>query len=229
MTKAPYMSVDTDRGIQSSLSTKISVIVFWLMIVAGMGFSFYLLHDREEKIMADYVARANGLAYDLDNLMQEKNVAVPARIEEEFRRLMRQYRAEAIELGLGKKSYQQGLQRPDQVVYSRTFDYHPVARETPHGNGIAKISFAPFHEAVSRERKQVLIYMGIVLLSFGLLLHWVLRRILTQPFQGMVQTAKSITHGETMLRFDEKRLDEFGFLARFINKALDFVTLKQKH
>ena len=228
MTRDPYMSVSADRGIQSSLSTKISVIVFWLMIVAGMGISFSLLYDREEKITTDYAGRANGLTYDLDSFLHNQTLLSLERIKLELQRLKLQYGAESVEINLNGKSYQHGQRKPDQVLFARTFDFHTAGGKPVHEGGASYISFAPLYEAIAQERKQILFYMGIVLLSFGLLLHWVLRRILTQPFQHMVQTAKSITHGETMLRFDERRSDEFGFLARFINKALDFVTLKQK-
>lgn len=227
MIKDPYMSVSVDSGIQSSLSTKISVIVFWFMIIAGMGISFSLLYDREEKITTDYAGRANGLAYDLDSFLYHQALLAPDRVEQELHRLKLQYRAESVDINLNGKSFQQGQRKPDQVLFARTFDFHPKDHQSSDVTGISYISFKPLHEAVAQERKQALIYMGIVLLSFGLLLHWILRKILTQPFQRMVQTAKSITHGETMLRFDEKPTDEFGFLSRFINKALDFITLKQ--
>jgi diguanylate cyclase (GGDEF)-like protein/PAS domain S-box-containing protein len=227
MIKDPYMSARADNDVQSSLSTKISVIVFWFMIVAGMGIAFSLLHNSEERITTDYASRANGLAYDLESFLHDQALLSAERIEQELQGLKLQYLAEAIEINLNGKSFQNGQRRPDQVLFARGFDFHPVGAKSAHGSGMLYISFTPLHEAVAQERKQVLIYMGVVLLSFGLSLHWVLRRILTQPFQRMVQTAKSITHGETMLRFDEKRTDEFGFLSRFINKALDFITLKQ--
>lgn len=228
MIQDPYMAAGRDGGVQSSLSTKISVIVFWLMIVAGMCISFYLLHGREAKIAEEYTARANGLAYDLDNFMHGQARIMPERMDEELDRLMDRYGVEHIEIILKGKTYTHGQQRVRQAVYARSFDYHPAQKNVAHGTGVSKISFASLDEAVSRARKQALIFMGVALLSFGLLLHWVLRQIITQPFQRMVETAKSITHGETALRFQENRSDEFGFLARFINQALDFVTLKQR-
>ncbi|BAV34275.1 diguanylate cyclase [Sulfuricaulis limicola] len=227
MISDPHLSARPDNDVQSSLSTKISVIVFWFMIVAGMGISFSLLHNSEARITTDYAGRANGLAYDLESFLHNQIVLSGERIEQELQGLILQYRVEAIEISLNGKSYLHGQRRPDQVLFARSFDFHPSGDKSAHRAGMSYFSFTPLHEAVAQERKQVLIYMGIVLLSFGLSLHWVLRRILTQPFQRMVQTAKSITHDETALRFPEDRTDEFGFLARFINKALDFITLKQ--
>ncbi len=228
MTKDPYRVTSVDRGIQSSLSTKISVIVFWVMIVAGMGISFYLLHDREEKISADYAAQANSLAYDMNNFMHSQFVIEPEHIEEFLPQLMSQHRAEGIEINFNKKTFFNGLRRSGQALYARSFEFNPAGKASAHDTGMLYISFPPLHEVIDQERKQILINMGIVLLSFGLLLHRVLRRVLTLPFHHMVQTAKSITRGETALRFDERRMDEFGFLARFINKALDFIIQKQR-
>ncbi len=221
-------SSGSDDAVSSSLSTKISVIVFWLMIAVGIGVSFYLLHGREEAIAADYVARANGLAYDLDEILHNQQRIGSEQVGQEVARLMRQYRVEAVEIALDKQFILHGHRRMDQVVHSRNFDFDDKSGRRMHGMGMARIHFAPLRETVLAERKRVLLAMGLGMLGFGLLLHWMLRRLLTKPFQEMVQTAKAITHGETALRFPEARSDEFGFLARFINKALDFVTLKQR-
>ena len=59
----------TGENMQSSLSTKISVIVFWGMILVGLLAAFVLLRGREQKISENYTENANSLAYELNQSM----------------------------------------------------------------------------------------------------------------------------------------------------------------
>ncbi len=226
--KFPPLKADTGDSLQSSLSTKISVIVFWGMILVGLCVSFFLLHDREEKIAEEYASQADSLAYDIDEYIHRNGKFLPDRLEGEMQRLIVRHQAEGVEINLDGKMLTAGTLSPGHLVFSREFDYHDGNRHASHAVGKVMIYFPPLEEQVAQERRQILLTMGVLLLVFGLILHWMLRRILTQPFHRMVQTAKSITHGEVALRFEDNRLDEFGFLSRFINQALDFVTLKQQ-
>jgi len=226
--KSIMLKPDAGDNLQSSLSTKISVIVFWGMILVGLCMSFFLLHGREEKIAEEYATQANSLAYDIDEYIHRNGKFLPDRLEEKMRQLIAHHQAEGVEIDLNGKLLTVGALGSGRLVFSRKFDYHAGNRDVSHGAGKVTIYFLPLEEKVAQERKKILLTMGVVLLVFGLMLHWMLRRILTQPFNRMVQTAKSITHGEIALRFEDKHADEFGFLSRFINKALDFVTLKQQ-
>ena len=73
----------------------------------------------------------------------------------------------------------------------------------------------------------MLMSMGIVLLVFGLGLVWVLQQLLTGPFTAMLTTAQAFSAGEVTQRFNDKREDEFGFLAKFINQALNSLLTQQ--
>ncbi|MDH5594647.1 MAG: EAL domain-containing protein [Gammaproteobacteria bacterium] len=77
------------------------------------------------------------------------------------------------------------------------------------------------------QRKKLIISMGVLFAIFGLVLQWILQKMLAKPFVSMVKTAKAITLGDTKIRFYEKGNDEFGYLGRFINEALDS-TLEQQ-
>jgi diguanylate cyclase (GGDEF)-like protein/PAS domain S-box-containing protein len=85
----------------------------------------------------------------------------------------------------------------------------------------------PLDEAIHQSRKQVLTGIGGALLLFGLALVWVLNRLITRPFQAMVQVAQRFSQGRTELRFDTGRGDEFGYLGGFINGALDHLLWQQ--
>jgi Amt family ammonium transporter len=70
-----------------------------------------------------------------------------------------------------------------------------------------------------------MLWIGGLIFIFGMLLQAILKRMLSDPLRHMVSTAQSVIQGEDT-SFDTSRRDEFGFLARFINKALE--TLKHR-
>ena len=215
-------------NLQSSLSTKISVIVFWGMILVGMLAAFALLNGRETEMKNARLTSVNSLVFELSEFINSKRKFSWKEVEEESEELMHYHQVSGISLYAQGKKLILGQQGGDLVSFERTFTYRPVnPKEIPFSVLVA-VYQPTLKDSLVQERKKVLVAIGVTMLAFGLLLHWVLQRLLTRPFQDMVQTAESITRGEMALRFEENRTDEFGFLARFINKALDFVGLKQQ-
>ena len=225
----PILSkADVGDNPQSSLSTKISVIVFWGMILVGLLAAFALLNGRETEIKSARVTNANSLVFELTEFINNRKSFSWEEIEEKTNELMHQHQFAGISLFAEGKKLVLGQQGGDLVSFERTFTYRPVNPKEIPFSVLVVVYHPALKDSLAQERKKILVAIGVTMLAFGLLLHWMLQRVLTRPFQHMVQTAKSITHGEMALRFEEKRTDEFGFLARFINKALDFVGLKQK-
>ena len=219
---------DARDNLQSSLSVKISVIVFWGMILVGMLAAFALLNGRETEIKSAYVTNGNSLVFELAEFINGRKNFSWKEAEGKATELMHLHQFAGISLFAEGKKLVLGQQGGDLVSFERTFTYRPAnPKEIPFSVLVA-VHHPALKDSLAQERKKVLVAIGITMLAFGLLLHWMLQRVLTRPFQHMVRTAKSITHGEMALRFEEKRTDEFGFLARFINKALDFVSLKQE-
>jgi diguanylate cyclase (GGDEF)-like protein len=96
--------------------------------------------------------------------------------------------------------------------------------------GMAKIMVyhTNLKQAVSDTQKMYLIVMGISLLIFGLFMAWILRKILTRPFESMVATAHALSKGVTDARFSQTGNDEFGYLSNFFNHTLDKLFSQQE-
>ncbi len=56
-----------------------------------------------------------------------------------------------------------------------------------------------------------------------MLLQRILQKMLSQPFQRMVTTAEKFSQGNENIRFDDSRADEFGYLGKFINNAIESI------
>ena len=99
----------------------------------------------------------------------------------------------------------------------------PFLKKTP-----ILICFLSKKNTVVNIRKNMFLGFGIGIFLFGFFLRYVLHVILTQPLISMLETAKGFTIGKELLRFNESRQDEFGYLGRFINNALESVLEKQE-
>ena len=218
---------DAGDNLQSSLSIKISFIVYWGMILVGLLATFVLLHGREKEITDFYTTNANSLAYEMGEFIDTREKFSWDELEAKANELFGRHQIAGIGLVADGKQLRLGQQGTELVGFQRTFTHRFNNPKDPPIEVQVVIYYPSPLNAVDHERKKVLVVIGATLLAFGLLLHRVLQGVLSRPFQSMVQTARSITRGEMALRFEESRTDEFGFLARFINKALDFIGLKQ--
>jgi len=116
---------------------------------------------------------------------------------------------------------------PESGVYIDRSLSDYVLLEQTHGYNRLWLYHQDIQEAVGDKRKELLLTMGALFLAFGFILQWILQRVLTRPFLHMVYTAQRFADGSTEARFDERRVDEFGFLGKFFNKALDFLLVQQ--
>ncbi|MEK7207364.1 MAG: EAL domain-containing protein [Pseudomonadota bacterium] len=222
--------VGADEGQQSSLSTKISVVVFWGMIITGMVASFLLLRGLDRETTNLYSANSSQFINELEQFVSHDGNFSWESFERFAQTRYPTYGIEGVIIESDDRKLLIGKQGGPLLPLSRKFSYHTgKGPQMQHGVVRLTMNFIPLGQAVSEKRKDVLLFMGITLLAFGFFLHKALQKILSLPFQRMVQTARSITLGKMGLRFtEENRNDEFGYLARFINEALDFVTLKQQ-
>jgi diguanylate cyclase (GGDEF)-like protein/PAS domain S-box-containing protein len=88
--------------------------------------------------------------------------------------------------------------------------------------------FPDLREAISSYRKHILMAIGALVLVYALILQQIFHRLLSLPFFNMVTAAQRFADGNPESRFDESHKNEFGFLSKFINRALDSIAEQQK-
>lgn len=70
-------------------------------------------------------------------------------------------------------------------------------------------------------RKNLILFLGVISFAFGLIINYILKKLLTNPIDKIIETAVLFAKGDKSIRFDESENDEFAFMSRFINRALD--------
>ena len=78
------------------------------------------------------------------------------------------------------------------------------------------------------ERRGMILSIVALVFFFGLILPKVLQQILNKPFSKLLNSAQRFARGDTASRFDESTSDEFGFLSKVINVALNSIEQQQR-
>src|SRR3972149_562526 len=94
---------DAGDNLQSSLSIKISFIVYWGMILVGLLATFVLLHGREKEIIDFYTTNANSLAYEMGEFIGTREKFCWDELEAKANELFGQYRIAGISRGADGK------------------------------------------------------------------------------------------------------------------------------
>ncbi len=207
----------------TSLSTKVTVIVFWGLIIVGLIFATLLLHNREQETRAAREALADSIAYQLDHLAHAHD-PLPA----ETIALLGLQLAKRPDMGVivriaGQEFVRVGAELGDEnpQVIVRMLDLsHDGKNES---SGEVTINLPNIDRTLHAERSRLLLTLGALLLIFGVVLKGLLERVLTLPMAQMVRTAYRLSEGQTDVSFPSERTDEFGYLAKFINRALERV------
>ncbi|MEJ2059132.1 MAG: EAL domain-containing protein [Gammaproteobacteria bacterium] len=193
----------------------------------GLLVAVLLLHSREQDIDARYAANAERATYEIAEVLRRVDWAPfhdpQQRLVEDYLNDIRtDFRFSALRLEQGRRHIDSGAPTGDVKTLSQKI----VTAGRP---GFQLIFYLPDYGRAARDmRNRTLLAVGALVFVFALILQKVLQNLLSKPFGEMVASANAFAEGNTAARFDESRRDEFGFLASFINRALDSVVEKQR-
>ncbi|MFA5172462.1 MAG: EAL domain-containing protein [Sulfuriferula sp.] len=227
--KSPQQAPD-QNVIPSDLPLKITGIVFWGMVLVGLLIAFLMLASKEREIAAQnthYAALVGRvLAAHINEAQKQDSSVIPnyqESLQQTFTMLQPSVHFSAITLTQPAGLLRAGEAHPTEAGISLLLSVNT--------SGAAPLRLTVYFPSVKHTevmyRKQILISVGLVTMLFGLILQRILQRLLSQPFKSMVSRAQQFAQGDTEVRFDTSRSDEFGFLAKFINQALDSIVLQQ--
>ena len=219
------------------LPMRITGMVFWGLVLVGLIITVFLLQGKEKELQTRYqtntILLANSMQMQLEKAQSVD--AIKKILSREFPRYQKQYAVVAVELKSGKNIIRQGSIPTDSISYVQNFLVHgPAAdnnqnKDSSFHKQFSLIAYYPdLKVQVIAERKDMLLTIVGLIFIFGLLLQSILRHMLTRPFRKLLDSAQKFARGDTSVRFDESTSDEFGFLSRFINKALDAIGQQQR-
>ena len=212
--------------IASNLPTRISGIVFWGTMLIGLLIAFVILKDKENELTAQYHDNAKILqTVILKSLEYSTSPDFNGTTRRDMEHNLKPFRDiiqyNAIELRRDNKTLLFGRKVANEDAITTRLDIYPFYPKMLPYRVETSIYFPSLQKVISTYRKWILLSIASLMMLFGLILQFILQRLLTRPFSRMVHTAQQFADGDSTARFDENRNDEFGFLSKFINRALD--------
>ena len=202
-----------------TLPVRVAGIVFWGLVVLGFVFALFALSGHETQIRDQHNSAVDRFAAELSGVFASGGVADEDDRRASLARLIRVSGiVEAALLELDGGVLRVGSAGSAHAAYQRTI--RAAGASPPQGR--LTLYLPSIREQLEAERKELLLGMGGAFLLFGFLLQQILDQILSKPFRQMVAKARAFTAGDESVRFDEQRSDEFGYLGRFINQAVDY-------
>jgi diguanylate cyclase (GGDEF)-like protein/PAS domain S-box-containing protein len=206
-----------------SLSTKITVIVFWGLIFVGLIFAAILFKNIENTTHVSRESLADNIAYQIHEMLDRSSPRENKELSDQLYLLGERYPELFIKLSYDGKPIsvvqEHSEEQPGQEI-TRIIKFSQQNGERDSAQ--LAIRFPSLEETLHSKRTPLLIGLGLLLLLFGSVVKGLLDRILSFPLGEMVATAREISSGESeeVLSFDDTRNDEFGYVAHFINEAM---------
>jgi len=222
-----------EQELYTKLPVRITGIVFWGLVLVGLLASVIILHFVEQQIRDNYISDANTIAYEIEEFIETsgssntllnnddnlKNIIKILQKKTGFTRVNIKHHKASVDFGKNNID-------DDYLIKSiRAFNVKNGTLELIE----ISIYFKNQNTIISSIRKNMLLITGLSLFLLWYLFQYVLQRILSRPFMDMVQKADRFTHGNEDIRFDEDRNDEFGYLGKFINNAIESILSQRKH
>lgn len=214
------------KSVEISLPAKVTGIVFWGMVLVGVLVSTYLLNEREQQLIDRYYADVHYLEQELEELYSNEKDHVmdhpymSQKIQSLFMHINKVHSIEALRFEIEGHVYQYGEidsqqeKRGGQIyIQSIIAGAHQLVEIDVYMRGLDK--------QIIQSRKDMLLIIGGLVFTFGMILQQILQRVLSKPILDMVVSAQKFTYENQTARFNERRNDELGYLAKFVNEALD--------
>lgn len=212
--------------VRISLPVKVTGIVFWGMVLMGLLVSVVLLDQHETQLRENYANRITFIEHDLEQLYityedyMFDHEYMHLQVDDFFNRARQKYNLEAMRYEFDGETYQYGEIDDQQEKLSGHLLIRILSRQ-----GVEVVDLDVYltglEGIINESRKQMLMVIGALVFLFGMVLQKILQKVLSEPILNMVDATRRFNLGEQSTRFDESRSDEFGYLAKFVNQALN--------
>ncbi|MGB5397140.1 MAG: diguanylate cyclase, partial [Gammaproteobacteria bacterium] len=223
---------DDNEKFQAKLPAKISGIVFWGLVFVGLLVAVFMLEKAESELYSIHKSNVRLIAYELEEVLEadatgEGLSLKNARLKNTINQLRSEMGFTSVHLDSDEDTLKLGGANPNDDMYPFTFYYYSQLVSTIKPVYL-RVYYPNQQAEIADIRKNMLMMIGSTVIVFGLLLQQILQKLLSAPFMNMVNVARQFSEGKETVRFDQSRQDEFGYLGRFINNAIDSLLKNQQ-
>ncbi len=211
------------------LPARITGLVFWGLVLIGLFVAVIILQHVEADLVISNQKEALIISYKAEEIVEQFSESpvlkrAEGRIRSQVSEHVTEFGFHAARLYEGDKILSIGDIEESDDMYEFTLHYFPLTSNELHTIKM-EVYFTSADIVISDIRKNFLLSIGLGILIFGMFLQRILKKMLSEPFQKMVTTAEKFSKGNENIRFDDSRADEFGYLGKFINNAIESILL----
>jgi len=219
--------VEKEQKFEVKLPARITGLVFWGLVFVGLLVAVIILQQAESDLVLANKEKTIIIAYEIEEMVEqfsEPPVLEKAggRIRAKIHEHIDDFSFHAARLHEGEQTLSIGEIAEDDDVYEYTLHYFPKGSNKAQAMKL-ELYCINSDIVIADIRKNFLLFIGLGVFVFGMLLQRILQKMLSEPFQKMVSTAEKFSKGDEKIRFDDSRRDEFGYLGKFINNAMDAI------
>ena len=219
---------DWKRNWQESIAVRISALVLWITVPIVILATIIYLGSAEQTLRNQFNDKIDLLAFRTSNALLSTPSMEQPRFRDSLLTLARDLGFTAMRVSINDDDFVVGTMVPELESITRG-----VPAVLPNNPGVAStvkiIGYhVPFRVMVQKQRENTLVSIVAILTLFGFFLVWAIRAIVHRPLRALVEATQQVSAGNTTLRLDASRGDEFGTLGRFFNTMLDVLMVQQK-
>jgi diguanylate cyclase (GGDEF)-like protein/PAS domain S-box-containing protein len=219
------------QNFEVKLPARITGLVFWGLVFVGLLTAVIILQQAETDLVAENYEETLLLSYEIEEVVEQFSEPpvlerAAGRIRARIIEHIDEFGFHAVRLYEGEQSLSIGIINEGDDLFNYTLHYYPMNSTVLHEIRL-EIYCADSKVIVAELRKKILLSIGFGVFVFGMFLQRVLQKMLSAPFQKMVTTAEKFSQGKKNVRFDDTRPDEFGYLGKFINNAINAIMSQQ--
>jgi diguanylate cyclase (GGDEF)-like protein/PAS domain S-box-containing protein len=216
-----------EQKFEVKLPARITGLVFWGLVFIGLFLAVIILQQAESDLDAENEEETQIIAYEIEEIFEQYSEPpvldrASGRIRAKISEHMQEFGFHAIRIYEEGQILSMGEIDKSDDLYEFVLHYYPQGSSEIREVRL-EIYCTDSKVVISEIRKNFLLSIGIGVFVFGLFLQRILQKMLSTPFQKMVTTAGQFSTGNEDVRFDEQRADEFGYLGKFINNAIDTI------
>jgi signal transduction histidine kinase/CheY-like chemotaxis protein/HPt (histidine-containing phosphotransfer) domain-containing protein len=217
---------DWTRNWEASIAVKITAVVIWALVVAGVVISAITLHGAADRLDIQDTRNEEAAATRLQGWYKTNYAGTPESARNALEKLAAEYGFAALRVVEGDMEWAAGsMDAAFEARPSRTIHFED-ATGGMHSATLVLYQ-RPIAARVAEQRANFMIGVLVALLVFAVFLTWVTNHIVAAPFQKVVETMRRVTNGDLGLRLSVDRKDEYGHLAEFFNSMLNSINDKQ--
>ena len=223
MDKSTRTTDDWTQNWQRRIAVRITSIVLWSLGFLSMGVLAIVVSGVQEEAERAYASTLEHIAAHVIMDLNQTNAWNAERILAVLEARMGNLSAFQIQSNRGTISVGETRVTDVQVIRAFPFVWRDGTQE--------KITLTGFHppleQMVRKQQVHLVMLVGGGIILFGIALAWVINKNVRQPFETLISATKAFSSGQTDIRVELRRVDEFGVLGEFFNEMFDRVSEKE--